>query len=60
MRPPLRLLLVLLAAAFAGGLAGCSDAWIASRDDQHIPAVPPAQWEGNPLNMPSPSQGARQ
>jgi hypothetical protein len=58
MRPPARLLIALLAAALASGFAGCSDAWIASRDDQHIPSVPPAKFEGNPLNMPTPNQNS--
>lgn len=35
------------------GMSGCSDAYIASRDDQHTPSVPPAQWENNPMNLPT-------
>jgi len=56
MRPLARLLIALFATALASGLAGCSDAWIANRDDEHTPSVPPAKFEGNPLNMPTPNQ----
>jgi hypothetical protein len=51
---------LLLAAALtaAAGLSGCSDAYIASRDNQHTPSVPPAQWENNPMNLPTPGQRA--
>jgi hypothetical protein len=56
MRPFARLLFALAAVVAAGILAGCSDSLISSRDDQHVPSVPPAAWEGNPLGVPGPSQ----
>jgi len=55
MRHFARLLIAMVATALATGLAGCSDAWVADRDDQHTPSVPPAKFEGNPLNMPTPN-----
>lgn len=59
MRPFARLLFALAATvAVAGTLAGCSDSLIASRDDQHVPSVPPAAWEGNSMGLPNPNQPA--
>ena len=51
-----RWLMALAAMALAGTLAGCSDSWIASRDDQHVPSVPPAKWEGGALGVPTQGQ----
>ncbi|HVU37871.1 MAG TPA: hypothetical protein VHC95_06020 [Opitutales bacterium] len=57
MRPTARAIFFLaLLAALSVGLAACSDSYIADRDDQRTPSVPPAPWEGNPLNMPQPGQ----
>lgn len=57
MRPSVRAILLLaLLAALSAGLSACSDAYVANRDDQRTPSVPPAPWEGNPLNMPQPGQ----
>jgi hypothetical protein len=57
MRPFARLFIVLTAAALAAAtLAGCSDSLIASRDDQHVPSVPPAEWESNAMGLPTPNQ----
>jgi hypothetical protein len=56
MRKFVRLFFILAAAA---ALAGCSDAWVANRDNQQTPSVPPAPWENNPINMPQQTQGGR-
>lgn len=57
MRSFARICLVLAATVvLAAGFSGCSDAYIASRDDQHTPSVPPAQWENNPMNLPTAGQ----
>jgi hypothetical protein len=50
---------VLAAATGLIGLSGCSDDMIASSDDQHTGAVPPAAWESGPMNMPDPQPGRK-
>jgi len=52
-----RWLFALAVLALAGTFVGCSDSMIASRDDQHVPSVPPAQWEGNMLGLPTQNSG---
>jgi hypothetical protein len=58
-----RIFFVLLTAIVAAtgflGLTGCSDDLIASQDDQHTGAVPPAPWENSPMNMPDPQPGRK-
>jgi hypothetical protein len=49
----------LVAATGLLGLSGCSDDMIASNDDQHTGAVPPAPWENGPMNMPDPQPGRK-
>jgi hypothetical protein len=55
MRPFARLFIVLTAAALAAATF-CSDSLIASRDDQHVPSLPPAEWESNAMGLPTPNQ----
>jgi hypothetical protein len=52
-----RWLVAVAALAIVGTLAGCSDSLISSRDDQHVPSVPPAQWEGNSMGLPTQNSG---
>lgn len=63
MRKLARVCFLLLAACVATGgllsLSGCSDDLIASRDDSHTGAVPPAPWENSPLNMPDSQPGRK-
>jgi len=55
----LRALFILAVATVAvAGFSGCSDALIANRDDQHTPSVPPAEWENNPMGLPTQSSGS--
>jgi hypothetical protein len=63
MRVFARIFLFLAVAAIGAtgliALSGCSDDMIASQDDQHTGAVPPAPWENTSLNMPDPEPGRK-